>query len=105
MVGETAVRIQKLAAGNIRPERLEHRAGIKAARSIAGRPPRYESPPAASPHLSYSIHDQTAQAGGVSCHIRGFFHRAGRFFLKSGGTAAILGIGQDFPDVGAFQPT
>ena len=104
MVGETAVRIQKLAAGNIRPERLEHRAGIKAARSIAGVHHDMKALQRPLP-ISYSIHDQTAQAGGVSCHIRGFFHRAGRFFLKSGGTAAILGIGQDFPDVGAFQPT
>ena len=36
MVGETAVRIQKLASGDIGSQRLEHLAGIKAACAVAG---------------------------------------------------------------------
>lgn len=101
MVGETAVGLEELAAGDVCAERFQHLRRIKAPRTVAG--------------IHHNVHagqrlfllcrtkrvtDPAAQPGGILRHVVGFLHATGRIARYK---IPILRELQDLFDFRTFQ--
>ena len=100
MVGEAAVRLQELAAADVRAQGLQHLSGVKAPGAVARI--HHNAEPGQRPILlpfPQPPRDHVAQTGGVAVHIG----KCLRPSLGGGQAVPILGEEQQRLDIAAVQ--